>query len=288
MEPDYIKLKPLKPVLTGYIRDSKHLLDKTTVPDEDTVHDIRVLMKKTRAMLKLAASQLDNEYFNRELHEFREVGRILRSWREIPVYRKILRDLRKDHPAVFSQLQDNERFIYLLKKTELFQELSAENKEEKEKIDSILTKAGYRLRFQPMNKIDPHLLYKELEQTYTNVKDLFLICRNNTKPKNLHEFRKKSKDFLNQLYIFRRLNPGVIKTLEKKLDNMTRNLGKFNDLAQLIKILDYRYSNSANQPALDELIIIIHQRQDRYLAKVWPAAYKIFCPGQKLVNVSGF
>jgi len=39
---------------------------------------------------------------------------------------------------------------------------------------------------------------------------------------------------------------------------------------------------------MDELIIKIREKQDTYLSKVWPVAYKIFCPGQKLVNVLGF
>jgi hypothetical protein len=29
-------------------------------------------------------------------------------------------------------------------------------------------------------------------------------------------------------------------------------------------------------------------QQDRYIARVWPSAHKIFCPGQKLINVLGF
>jgi hypothetical protein len=39
---------------------------------------------------------------------------------------------------------------------------------------------------------------------------------------------------------------------------------------------------------MDELIIILREAQDRYLAKVWPTAYQIFCPGKKLVNILGF
>jgi hypothetical protein len=69
---------------------------------------------------------------------------------------------------------------------------------------------------------------------------------------------------------------------------MTQNLGKYNDLAQLINTLEYKYSSSANSPVLDELAIIIRKEQDRYLLKVWPSAYKVFCPGQKLVNLLGF
>ena len=131
-------------------------------------------------------------------------------------------------------------------------------------------------------------LLKELENTYNNVVDKYLVCRNNPKPENIHMFRKKSKDFLYQLWFFRALNPSVLKAVEKKLDAMTQNLGKYNDLAQLIVTLEYKYSGTAEPAALDELIILIREAQDRYLMKVWPVAYKIFCPGKKLFNVLGF
>ena len=118
--------------------------------------------------------------------------------------------------------------------------------------------------------------------------DTYLTCRNSLKSNDLHEFRKKAKDFLYQLYFFRPLNPRVVKDLEKKLEGMAQNLGKYNDLTQLVKALDYKYPDNKNLPAMDELIIKIRETQDIYLAKVWPSAYKIFCPGQKLVNVLGF
>jgi hypothetical protein len=69
---------------------------------------------------------------------------------------------------------------------------------------------------------------------------------------------------------------------------MTQNLGKVNDLAQIIEILNYDYKEDTNPVALDELVIKIREEQDRYLAKVWPTAYQIFCPGKNLVNVLGF
>jgi len=288
MELDYVKLKEIKPALAGYIRESQALLKSSAVPDEYVVHDIRVLMKKSRAVLKLAAPQLDKEYFDRNILALREVGRCMCSWRDTSVQRKTLKELRKSYPDIFSGLQENEKLADLLKKPELLAEPSEELKTALGKIDELLNKAGYRIRFETMNKIDPQILIKELELSYTRVVDIYLICRNNPKPQNLHEFRKKAKDFLYQLWFFRPLNNSVVKQLEKKLDIMTQNLGKYNDLTQLIKELGYEYHQSTSLPEMDELIIRIRETQDRYLAKVWPTAYKIFCPGQKLVNVLGF
>jgi CHAD domain-containing protein len=288
MELDYVKLKEIKPVLTGYIRESQLLLKKSAIPDEKTVHDVRVLMKKSRALLKLTAPQLLETYDDRNIKSLREVGRIMSSWRETSVQRKILKELRKKYPAIFSRLNVNPTLNLLLEKHKSVTEDPDKLKAALEQIDTLLTNTGHRIRFQSMNKIDPRLLIKELEISYNVVMDIYLSCRNNLNPLLLHKFRKKAKNFLYQLYIFRPLNPTVIKTLEKKLDSMTQNLGKFNDLTQIIIALEYNYKDGTNLPALNELIIKFREAQDGYLSKVWPTAYHVFCPGQKLVNILGF
>jgi CHAD domain-containing protein len=285
---DYVKLKDIKPALSGYISDSLSLLRRSPVPDEDAVHDVRVLMKKSRASLKLVKTQLDEESFQREYLACREAGRMLTGWRETYVYRKTFKSLRKDNRELFARLSDIEKISLQLAKQEPASELPPALKSEIEAIDDHLNKSLYRMRFHSLSNLDAQLLLKELEQTYTVVAHNYLKCRNNPKPEWLHEFRKRAKDFLYQLYFFRPLNPSVVKHLEKKLDCLTQDLGKYNDLSQIVNYLEYRYGDPANSPALDELMILIRDRQDKYLEEVWPVAYKIFCPGQKLLNVLGF
>jgi len=287
MEPDYIKLKEIKPALAGYIRESQTMLKRQPVPDEEVIHDVRVLMKKSRAALKLVVPQLDREYITRDIVALREVGRKMCAWRETSVLRKNLKEMKKEFPEIFTRLAENDKINFMLRKPEAITETEV-LKAEVEGISELLRKTGFRIRFESMNKIDPQLLLRELERTYGIVTDIYLICRNNLRPDELHEFRKKAKDFLYQLYFFRPLNPSSIKALEKKLDNLTQNLGRYNDLSQLVMALEYEYSVNKNQPALDELVIRIREKQDSHLSKIWPAAYKIFCPGQKLVNVLGF
>jgi CHAD domain-containing protein len=285
---DYVKLKDVKPALAGYINESLTLLKSSPTPDEEAVHDIRVLMKKSRAVMKLLSTQLDQESFKRDYSAFREVGRILSLRRETSVYRKTLKDLKKGHTELFSRLQDNEKLNILMKKPDPIVNLSPEGEGYEEKTTSLLLKAGFRVRFQTMTNLNPQLLLKELEVTYNTAATKYLISRNILKSVNIHEFRKKTKDFLYQLYFFRPLNPEVIKALEKKLDVMAQNLGKYHDLTQIMVALQYKLGNPENTPAMDEMMVVIKNKQDEYLEKVWPVAYKIFCPGQKLVNALGF
>jgi CHAD domain-containing protein len=288
MEPEVVKLRDVKPALAGYISESMALLKSTAVHDDRVVHDVRVLMKKARSVLRLAASQMDVEFISRENKALREVGKIMSSWRDTSVLRKALKELKKEHQDIFSKLEDNEKLNDLMKKPEAVEVPSETEMNSFGLITEILKKSGYRIRFEPMKNYDPNLLLRSLQATYTSVVNNYLISRNNPKPANLHKFRMRAKDFLFQLWFFRPLNSSVVKSLEKKLDLLTLNLGKYHDLAQLIGALDYKYEYTVNSPALDELVVIIHEEQDRYLEKVWPVAHKIFCPGQNLVNILGF
>lgn len=287
MPEDNFKLIDIKPVLCGYIMEAQQMLGPG-VPDEKVIHDVRVLMKKSRASIKLLKNQMDVESFNKEYLIFREVGRIMRTWRENSVHRKLLKDLKKRFPELFSRLNDNEKINILSGIQQILNEPLPEMKKDLEKIIGILHKSIFRIRFQAMNNLDQKLIRGELERTFDNVSACFLKARNYTRNINLHRFRKKTKDFLYQLSFFRSLDPKAVKSLEKRIEALAQNLGKYNDYAVLITTLGYTYPSGENSKALDELIVIIKQEQDKYLLKVWPSAFRIFRPGNKLADLPGF
>ncbi|MCX6262553.1 MAG: CHAD domain-containing protein, partial [Bacteroidia bacterium] len=237
MPEDNLKLKEIKPALCGFISEAQLMLDPGVVPVEKVIHDVRVLMKKSRASIKLLKTQIDEESFNKEYLTFREVGRIMCTWRENSVHRKLLKDLKKRFPELFSRLKDNEKINLLLGTQQILNEPSPEMKEGLEKIIGLLHKSGYRLRFRSMNNLDQKLITGEFEKTFNNVSSCFLKARNYNKNVNLHEFRKKTKDFLYQLTFFRSLDPKAIKSLEKRIEALGQNLGKYNDYAVLITSL---------------------------------------------------
>ncbi len=275
----------IKASMLDCINGSLILLSRKPLPDGNAVHDIRVMMKKHRAAIRLVKPLLEESVYRREYLAGRETGRILSSWRESSVMRKSMKALRKDYPELFTKLWDNQAVQNLLRKPYSTWEEAGVQAKTVGQVTEQLTKARYRLRFLSLSEPDFRLLLGELGKSYSAAAGAYLDCRNNAKPRLLHEFRKKSKTLMYQLDFFRHLNPTAVKALEKRLDAMTRNLGKYNDLDQILTILGYKYRAAANSDVDDELAIVIKDRQDSFLIKVWPAAYRIFMPGKRLQDL---
>lgn len=279
--------KDIKASMAGWFSDSLALLAVQPVPGDEAVHDVRVLMKKHRAAVRLVKPLLDDDVYRREYQAARETGRLLASWREGSVLRKTVKGLKKDNPELFVRLQGNEKIQGLLRKPyATWDEAGVQAKTVREVTDR-LKKAQYRLRFLSLNEPDMRQLLTGLEESHSVAAAAYLACRSKPTARLLHEFRKKSKTFMYQLIFFRFLDQSAVKQLEKKLNTMTQNLGRYNDLAQLMNLTGYRFRASGNSDTDDELAVVIRDRQDRYLLKVWPVAYRIFAPGRKLQDLLG-
>jgi CHAD domain-containing protein len=274
------QFREIKPALTGYIMDSLVLLGQLPVPDDAAIHDIRVLMKRQRATIKLVKPLLDEKSYRREYLAGREVGRILCSWREMSVLYKTAKALKKENPKLFIKLWDNEKVQVLLRKPYSTWTNAGEQSKSVKVIRAQLNKAQYRVRFLNLKEPDISLLLEELGRNYLIAAKAYLDCRNDPRQRLLHEFRKKSKTLMYQLYYFRYLNQPAFKSLEKKLDYLTQNLGKYNDLSQITGMIGYKYGNPGNSAVMDELAVVIRDKQDKYLSKVWPTAYRVFAPGK--------
>ncbi len=279
---DIRNIRDIKTSMADLISGSLELLGRQPLPDGAAIHDIRVMMKKHRAAVRLVRPLLDEKVYRREYLAGRETGRILSSWRETDVMRKTVRALKKDNPGLFRRLRDDEKLRGLLRKPYSTWEEAGVQVKVVTEVAGRLTRAKHRLRFLSLKEPDLNLLLGELEKSYGLAAKAYLACRNNPKPALLHEFRKKAKTFMYQAGYFRHLSPSRVKSLEKKLNALTQNLGRYNDLSQIMAITGYSYGDPDNSIEADELAIVIRNRQDRYLMKVWPVAYRLFPPGRKL------
>lgn len=104
------KKATVKSSLCEYIREAEEMLDPSLIPDEKCVHDVRVLLKKARASLKLLEALFDIKSYEREYAALREAGRLMGSWRESSVNRKLLKGYKKSILKFLLVLQIMRRF----------------------------------------------------------------------------------------------------------------------------------------------------------------------------------
>ncbi|MCU0407570.1 MAG: CHAD domain-containing protein [Bacteroidales bacterium] len=282
-----LQLRNIKSLLSRYLSDAVLLMSSGNAPGERSVHDFRVLMKKSKAVLKLVSGQVSGVCYSRNIEAIEEAGRLLSGIRDNSVLRKTLRELRKENKEIFRELEGNSKIGTILKKRGADVGNPAEMHETIERIVELLRKSAYRLRFEPMSELNTDMIVAEMKKTYSDVAGLYLKSRNVPKASNIHRFRKRAKDLLYQLYVFRSPQQPRVKGLEKTLDTLTQNLGKYRDLNQIIKVLDYKYSPGASEQGLDDLVLLIRNREDIFLSKAWSSAYKVFRPGQSLSGLLG-
>jgi CHAD domain-containing protein len=287
MDQNFVSTVEVKTAVYNWLRESELLSRNMSGLPDKAVHDIRVCMKKARAALKLAAPQLIESENDKDLNALRTIAGSLREQRSRSVLRKTLRKLKKQHPSLFMRLKNNE-LIGSLKEKKHPAVRDAEMQGDTEAgVNKMLRKTLYRLRFRSMGKIDPKLLFERLGGTYRELEELYVSCRNTPKPKKLHRFRKRAKDLLYQLGFFRPVSPGRIFSLEKQLIKLTRNLGRYHDLQELVLVLPGESEDLTSDNNITELILRIRNRQDYYLSKTWPLAFTLFCPGKRLEDLMG-
>lgn len=281
MKPGNNDKEDIKSCMAGYISGSLSLLDDSIVSD-CTVHDVRLNMKRQRAALRLLRSQINEKTFAREFLAAKQAGQLLRSWRESAVFRATIVKLENDNKKLFRKLRKNERFQNLMGKMPARNRLLPGQKKIVGEVRSELRRSLGRLRFINPGNTDINYLLPSLERSYAVAAEAYVRSRRKSAPKMIHAFRKRSKDLLYQLDFFRNLNRSRITKIRKELEYMTGKLGKYFDLYQLKKSLGYNGRASAGDPEMNELIIIIRGKQDKYLRKVWPVAYRLFSPGCSL------
>lgn len=277
----------VKSFLCGYIREAEEMLDPYHIPDEKCVHDVRVLLKKARASLKLLEALFDVKSFEREYAALREAGKLMGSWRESSVNRKLLRGYKKKYPDIFADLEGNEKIEALMAAVAKDNLPGQNTGKELEKIISLLHKSLYRIRFHRLEEESDGQLFSGFTVSYEIVSAYYMNARFSPKNSNLHNFRKKTKDFLYQLFYFREPDPQSVRRLEKKVESLARLLGKYNDNAVLLGAIGHRFNTGKSPDCLDLLAVRIKQEQDRYLNKIWPLAFSLFRPGLKPGDLPG-
>ncbi|MBM3420713.1 MAG: CHAD domain-containing protein [Bacteroidetes bacterium] len=224
--------RKMKKTLQGLLGSGEAMIPAGGFPGPEQVHDIRVNMKKARAILKLLKGSAGNAWYTRENSEMRDISALFSSSREADVVTKTIRLLSRKDPEVF-----NAEVVMWLKSaasTAIAGNSSEEvgNRVAAEAADR-LRRAWYRVCFVNLSTVDEEHLLDGLWESFLRAEVAFGKARVTHYHEHIHEMRKRVKDLLYQTGFFSRYNPEHFSKLYSELDEIASVLGKCNDISVL-------------------------------------------------------
>jgi CHAD domain-containing protein len=200
-----------------------HAIDALEDASEEGVHDARKDMKKLRALLRLVRG----EAFRAERACFRDVARELAGVRDADVMLATLADLEERYGADVGPVRQAVE-AHRLRTTGGGREQAARAATE------LLREARERVDGWPLEDDGFEALAGGLERTYRRGRRDWRTAAKDPSTENLHEWRKRVKDYWYHCLILEETWKPVMKALADEAHELSDRLGDDHDLAVLL------------------------------------------------------
>jgi CHAD domain-containing protein len=235
------RIRPDEPVEKAIHRiASKHLQRALKLRrdkgDAKAIHEFRLRLKKTRALLKLVRSALGQTYhaLNQQL---RDEGRELSAARENQVLRETAKAVKKIAPS------QNRDIAAVALRTTISR--GKNSTQRSEKAARRIERLAKRLEKVSLKGNADDALFSGLETTYRRARQAWEKFRKSTDNRTLHECRKRAKDLGYQLGVLRNVCPEMLSTQIELLKRFTDLLGDHRDASLLQAAVVESHSDGA-------------------------------------------
>jgi CHAD domain-containing protein len=230
MSPKY-RLKRSEPIPEGVPRIAygriDHALDALKDASEEGVHEARKDMKKLRSLLRLVRGEIGEEVFRREADTFRDAGRELSGVRDADVMLATLADLEERYEADVGPVRQAVE-AHRIRTTGGGRERAARTATE------ILIQARERVDDWPVEHDGFEVFEDGLRRTYKRGRRDWRAALEDPSTENLHEWRKRAKDYWYHCSILEHSWKPVMRALADEAHELSDRLGDDHDLAVLL------------------------------------------------------
>lgn len=230
---------------------------------EETVHEVRKHLKKSRAVLRTMRAEISAAQFKGENTTLRDAGRKLSAVRDAAVRVKTMEKL-LDQAAVrrtaFSKVR--RRLV-----TQARQQASRATSALAAALP-LLEEAEAKLARMPLDALDADKLSAAMHRTYKKARAAFRTYQETSSRDCLHELRKRLKDFGYQLRIIRPIRSGVLEQQSHQIEFLNELLGDNLDLAVMRDALSSGEWTDGAAAERDELCRLIEARREEMAADI--------------------
>lgn len=225
-------------------------------PDE-AIHETRRCVKRVRALLRLAKTQMPVTIYDRENLYLRNIGWQLTKLRDAAVMAETLAELQKEFPL---QLKRREWRTLKTELTDTQRRTKLDKKKRMATVAQRLRTARTRVDKWSLEFDDDAVLRQGLRKTYQRGRYIMEEAIAKPTTENFHEWRKQVNHLRHQLQILHTLKLGKVKPLLREFKLLAEQLGRKNDLAMLARQFAPRPS-AATKPLRATLQLLLDARE---------------------------
>jgi CHAD domain-containing protein len=240
---------------------------------EEAVHTTRKNIKKSRAMLRLMRSVLDDE-FTRDNRLLRNAGRQLAPVRDAEVLVETITALRKLCTTETTRRAFRRSRARLMPKTNTVHD-SLRNLPAR-KAAAELNKFLKDARKWPFDSIGQDDLIENLAQVYKKGRRARQLAASHPSIENLHEWRKRVKDLWYAVRLLKPTWPAAMAALGAELERLSDHLGDDHDLAMLRERLDSANSSGALTEDFSVLRDVLDARRSDLQKSAMPLGRRLY------------
>jgi CHAD domain-containing protein len=272
----------IRRIARGQVDNSAELLAKASGREiGEAVHETRKSLKRLRALVKISRPALGDARYRRENAEFRQTGRLLSAARDAKVLTETLDglferagdELSPDTAAPLRSRLEEEHARAL---EALVQDEAA--------VETVLARLKSARRRTarwtfPVQEFD--VLTPGLERIYRRARRRFRAAAAQPSDENLHEWRKRVKDFWHACQIVRLAAPKRLKRLGKRAHQLSDLLGEDHDLVVLRAYVETHPGSLPDVEARESLQVLIERRRQVLQQQAFEIGAELFKQGPR-------
>lgn len=234
----------------------------------ESVHTARKSLKRIRTILRLIRPALGPELFDQQNQLFRDVGRLLSPLRDAHVQRDTLQQFNLPGSTIVLTL--NQRLMG--EEDELMSNLQT-----RKRAHRILVKTRREIDKWPLQKLNEVAVRKGLQRVYKNTQTAFRAAKKKASPENLHEWRKRTKDYLYVLELMTEFRSRKLAKARRRGKKLNEQLGMDHDFFFVFENLRQR-PLSRPRSELHHIAQVVSDKRSRLEKRAFRIGKKLFEP----------
>jgi CHAD domain-containing protein len=207
-----------------------HLRAKCRTAADESIHETRKNIKKTRALVRLVRPEPGHSYRD-ENAQLRDIGRQLSQLRDAGALMGVLDNLRKRSHNGAGKSLVTVRKLLAQQKQRLEEE--AETRKLKPALASDLLRARKSIKYWPLEADGFSAIEAGLEKTFRNGRNAMTMARKSGRREDFHEWRKRVKDLWYHVRLLKKLWGEKMEGHDASLKELEEALGEDLNLAIL-------------------------------------------------------